>query len=78
MTDTRPAPTGESNFAYDHPALVATVVTLIVAGAFIYAIYASAVGHHGPTPGAHGSNQPMVPGSTPVTASAPKPAAPAR
>lgn len=37
----------ESNFFYDHPALVATVLTMGILAGFLGAIYSSAKGHGG-------------------------------
>jgi len=76
MTDSPPVHSGESNFAYDHPALVATVVTLFIAGAFIFAIYLSATGHHaGASHGAGSSHGSALPaGSAPAGSAGAKPA----
>lgn len=43
----------ESNFFFDHPALVATVLTLGILAAFLGAIYNSAKGHGGGHDPAH-------------------------
>lgn len=58
----------ESNFFYDHPALIATVVTIGIAAAFLGAIYVNTAGH-GHHKAGHGSAHP--------SASAPAGAAPA-
>lgn len=64
----------ESNFAYEHPALVATVITLLIAGTFLGAVWSSAKGHHG---GAHGAAGSASASGHPA-ASAPKPATSAK
>ena len=77
MTAPKPAKRREANFFYDHPALVATVVTMALIGGFIGAIYASTAGHH--APGGHPRAKPAASGapagSAPAAPGAPAPSA---
>lgn len=61
-----------SNFFYEHPALISTVVAIGIAGAFIGALYVSAQGHHGPA--AHGSAHPAASGAPAASSPAGAPA----
>ncbi len=55
----------ESNFFYDHPALVATIVTIGIIGAFLGAVISSAGGHH--EGGEHGAQSGSAhPGAAPA------------
>ncbi|MBK6520455.1 MAG: hypothetical protein IPM79_14295 [Polyangiaceae bacterium] len=70
----------ESNFAYEHPALVATVVTIAIALSFLGALYASAGGghHDAGAHGAAGSASAAAPGSAKPAATGAKPATSAK
>jgi hypothetical protein len=59
-------------FAYDHPALVATLAAIAIGGGFLYALKLSAGDHS--APGAHGSAAPHSSASGAPAASAKAPA----
>ncbi len=72
----KPAPEPDLPFHLQHPALVATVVTIALIAGFLGALYQSAQGHHGPSHGAapHGSASGAKPAASAPAASAAKPA----
>lgn len=59
----------ESNFLYDHPALVAVVVTLGILGVFLGAIANAAAGHGGGHDAAHSGS--AHPSGAPAASSKP-------
>jgi hypothetical protein len=76
MTEHRTASTGETSFFLQQPALVAAITTLLIGGGFIYAVYASTTGHHGPAAHAPSATGKAANPGAPSASASPQPAKP--